>query len=604
MKKHVMQVSWFDDLTGKTCTPDTPGAFSAHREELPFDGAVLHRLTLSLKPGEVPRSLRIEWQMPHPSGSARCWNTDFMRGEHTITELLDPAFREKFAQEHGPVECGFRPGTTFHRWRGPGQAAEFVPGKRNGWYLAVPPENPDGILQYAYTREAFLVADTGRFIREGEPVVSELLEIAGCGDWRPPLGWFHDHYRDYFLPPDPRAAKLAGTFCITNPFSSDATLDDARANRVSLTELHNHYPVYGDFVPARKKWQSVVLHDYPELDFPRAYITPKKIDDLIDRLHERGIMVLFYFQCTGDCFLPFAKAHFPDDIAIAPDGKPYSAWKECCLVNALPGTAYARHIDDMLERLFARHPGIDGIFMDQLCYDLEDMAHDDGRTGLRNRPAANLRSSYYPAVEKAARMLHARGKLLWINGCFDLKVQRFADGVMAEGLSGVSEILRYFTLDKPLLVHQYPTTVAQAAGIFAYALRAGAPMISIGGSSRHVDAVLPPDAAAFYRKAMPLLRPLVGRQWCFLPRPVEFPEGTTGNVFRRAGNKGEFVVTIVSPDRLPPDAEETTAVLHLNLPNIRHARVRTFGQKEETAEIGRNGRLAVRHRGLTVILLD
>ena len=60
------------------------------------------------------------------------------------------------------------------------------------------------------------------------------------------------------------------------------------------------------------------------------------------------------------------------------------------MMNALPESKYAKHIDNMLEKLFIRHPNIDGIFMDQVCYPVEDIAHSDGKTGSKNKRISNV----------------------------------------------------------------------------------------------------------------------------------------------------------------------------------------------------------------------
>ena len=598
-----MKISWFDDLTNTLCTPEKPGAFALKEETSPFDGAVRKSVTLTLKPGEPPRSLRIYYRLDHVSGTGvRCWNSSFKAGEHTLDEMLSSEFRKKFHEEHiKGNRLRVWEGENFYRWGGLVHAAEFIPGKRRGWYAALEPENPNGIMWFSCQDRGFVLADSGRYIDHGSPVVSRLLLLENCSDWRPPLGWFHDHFPEYFQPVNRRVLELTGNFCITNPLSSDKTLDDAAANGVRITELHNHYPAYGNFVPQEKSWKSVVLHDYPELPFPQDEITPAKINGFIRRLHARGIKVLFYFQCTGDCFRPFAEKNFPEDIALETDGTKIPAWKECWMMNAMPGSRYAKHIDAMLEELFVRHPDIDGIFMDQVCYPVEDTGHDDGRTGYANRRIANVRESYYPVIEKAARMLHARGKILWINGAFDLKVQRFADGIMAEGLSGYSEVLRYFCLDKPLLIHQYPDEPKLAAGMFSYALRSGAQMISIGGSSRKVDALLPEDSAGIYREGNRLLEPLRGRSWCFLSRPLELPEGAAGNIFH-GREPGTFVITVVTPGNLPPDARKETLSLRIDLPGTYSAVCRTYGQPDAPGDL-RGGKLVFEHNGLSVIIL-
>jgi hypothetical protein len=599
-----MKITLFDELLQQTVEVNNIDIFDFQIEELPYDGAILHRLTLKLKPNQKARSLRVYWHKEHLIGNkVRTWNSDFFVAEHKLAEFFDAQFMEQYHAKHSLANSGRTwEGINFYRWRTIMQAAEFIPGQKSGWFLSMLPENPNGIMWYTYTKDEFILADSYRFIDQNTPVISEILEIPDIEDWRPPLGWFRNHFLEYFVPVNPKTKELSGTFCITNPLSSDATLDDAQKNGVCISELHNHYPMYGNFIPDMDKWKSVVLHDYPELPFPEDYISPQLINEFIDKMHKRNMKVLLYFQCTGDCFRPFALEHFPEDIAVDEDGNNIPAWRECFMMNALPGSKYAKHIDTMLERLFERHPNIDGIFMDQVCYPVEDIAHSDGKTGSKNKRISNVRESYYAAVEKVARMLHSRGKILWFNGSFDLKVQRFADGIMAEGLSGGSEKLRYFCLDKPLLVHQYPETVEKAVGIFSYALRAGATLISTGGSSRAVDAILSDDVAKIYKEGTKLLAPLQGRTWCYLPNPVEFPKGITGNIFY-GKEAGSFIITVVSLDNLPPEAPAMSLSLPINLPGQFTAVCKTFGVDEYPVAIENNCLEIKTHSGLSTIIL-
>ena len=598
-----MQISIFDELTEKTYFQGEDSPFEILTEELPYDGAVLRRLTIRLKPHEKPRSLRVYWHKKHLQGDdVRIWNTGFYLAERKLEKLLSPEGWAVFHKKHQHATWVWE-GINFYSWSYLKQAAEFIPGQNCGWYLALPPEYPNGMMYYAITREEFILADAYRYIAEDIPVVSELFEITGCADWRPPLGWFREHFEDYFVPVNKDVLKLDGTFCLTNPLSSEATLDDAQKHGVCISELHNHYPCYGNFIPDMEKWQSVVLHDYPELPFPKDYISPQSINDFIDRLHAHGIKVLLYFQCTGDCYQPYAEAEFPEDIAVDKDGNKIPAWRECYLMNARPGTKYAKHIDTMLEEMFIRHPGIDGIFMDQVYYPYNDYAHTDDKTmGSQNKRISNIRESYYGVLEKTARMLHSRGKILWFNASFDLKAQRYADGIMAEGLYGGSEMMRYYCLDKPLLIHEYPETVEVAVTIFAYALRAGTPLVSVGGSPRKVDAILAEEPAAIYREGMRLIDPLQGRSWCFLPHPVDYPDGVTGNIFN-GKEKDTFLITAVSPDSLPPERGVETIRIQFTLPGEWEGVCRSFGQEDVPVSV-RDGFITVEnHCGMSIIIL-
>lgn len=176
--------------------------------------------------------------------------------------------------------------------------------------------------------------------------------------------------------------------------------------------------------------------------------------------------------------------------------------------------------------------------------------------------------SYYENAEKLAKMLHERGKILWMNGPLYPEIQRYADGIMAEGHAGTSEVLKILTLDKPLLVHQYPETPRHVELIFGYAMRAGAWLYSIGASSRLADPPpITPEARAIFESCAELLKPLKGRKWCFEPDPVHFPDGICGNIFHGADGES-LIVTAVSWSGLFTDALKERIKIKLNLPDM------------------------------------
>ena len=215
------------------------------------------------------------------------------------------------------------------------------------------------------------------------PVEVELIFYAHSGCYRPALARFIELFPEFFYPQVPALEEMT-VFGISNPFTKEKYI---RKSGMNVSELHNHFPFYGEYAPEMDSWDSVVLHDYPALanEIP-GKITRKRINDQISCLQKHGIKALLYLQISGDGFLPWAEKHFASSMARDRYGHPYSTWKECCMVNADPSTPFGQHVKKMIQRFLHQYPDIDGIFLDQLCYFFDDFAHEDGHSAVDNPP--------------------------------------------------------------------------------------------------------------------------------------------------------------------------------------------------------------------------
>jgi hypothetical protein len=190
-----------------------------------------------------------------------------------------------------------------------------------------------------------------------------------------------------------------------------------------------------------------------------------------------------------------------------------------------------------VDRIFKRLPGIDGIFLDQLCYDAVDHAHDDGITMVDNRPAYTLWHCYDAPVRKLAAATHRRGKLVFANGPFNVEVQRHVDGLMAEGASWLSKAVQYLCITKPLLfLAFYHDDPRRAESMFHCCLLSGASYALFPHPPKPVRKVI--DT---YR---PLVERLYGRRWLLEPDPLTLPDGVKGNIF--TGEGGDALISLVS----------------------------------------------------------
>ena len=423
-----------------------------------------------------------------------------------------------------------------------------------------------------YHEEGMEVVFSDFALKPGAEIDLELLLCGHVGCWRPGLRWFADRHPDYFLPPNRDAWKHQGPFAITSPFSTPETVKRLEAHGVKWSELHNHFPNYGSYAPEVPDWESVVLHDYPDLkgEIP-GRISPELIRQQMRRLHKSNILAMMYIQCTGDGFIPWAEAHFPDAIARDSAGKLFTTWKECCFLNADPSTSFGQFMDAQIDRFLEMYAEMDGVFLDQLCYHTIDYAHSDGYTCVNGRPAYHFGISYEHGIQKVTTAIHGAGKLAWGNGPFDVEISKYIDGMMCEGTTGLSQGQKYLCIRKPRLVHTYPTDPFKTEAMLRYCLLAGAAW-SVGGSSTlRNPPVQTPEIRQLFAEYTPLIEPLVETEFCLEAKPVSLPIGYEYEVFRSL-KTGNCLFAFLGHSSVE------TLEITINLPHGRTARCR--GNKE------------------------
>ncbi|MBQ7652583.1 MAG: hypothetical protein IJS15_16620 [Victivallales bacterium] len=388
----------------------------------------------------------------------------------------------------------------------------------------------------------------------------ELLLCGHVGCWRPGLRWLADRYPDYFLPHNPDVWKHHGAFAITSPFSTTETVKRLEAENVQWSEVHNHFPNYGCFAPHVDEWDSVVRHDYPDLkDEVPGKISPSLIREHIRRLHASHILAMMYIQCSGDGLIPWAEENFPDSIARDSSGKPFLTWKECCFLNADPSTSFGKFVDAQIDRFLKMYSEMDGLFIDQLCYQTIDYAHFDGVTCANDRPAYQYAFSYEHGIQKLTDAIHGSGRLVWGNGPFDIEIAKYVDGSMTEGSSDIYKAQKFLGIRKPRLVHLYPTDYLKTEAMLKHCLLAGAAW-SIGGSSTlRNPPVQTPEIHRLFQEYIPLATPLMDTEICLEAHPFTLPFGYLGECFRQ-NRTGHYFISVVGDS----DAESLEVAINLH----------------------------------------
>ena len=406
-------------------------------------------------------------------------------------------------------------------------------------------ERTGGVLSFdidSYHGSGVTVNFDNLELKENTTKEIKLVLAAHEGCWRPGLNFIINRYKEFFYPVNSNVWQHHKAFAITNPFTLPEAIDNLP---IAWSEIHNHFPYYSNYAPQEKEWDSVVLHDYPELkDQIPSKITPELINNHIDFLHKKNIKAMLYIQVSGDCLIGPAKENFPEDIALDEEGNMMLTWKECCFVNASKGSKFGEYINQMIDRFLEMYPNIDGVFLDQLCYQAIDYAHSDNRTSVDDKAAFEYGNSYYYNLEKLSSKLHQDNKFIWANGPFDIEIGRFCDGVMSEGTSGISETHKYLCVRKPLLIHTYPTDAYKVESMFRYILLSGGSYSYGGSSTVRNPGKRSSEVEKIFSQYKFLADTLLDTEVLLEANPVKLPPSCRGEIFQSKTSNEKFVTIL------------------------------------------------------------
>ncbi|MDD5705911.1 MAG: hypothetical protein PHR35_08295, partial [Kiritimatiellae bacterium] len=293
-------------------------------------------------------------------------------------------------------------------------------------------------------------------------------------------------------------------------------------------EIHEHFPAYGNYHPENvESWTSGHTRDTSKT------ITVDTIRRTIRNLHAAGAAALPYIQVTGDGDEALLDKAFEGCRIRDEHGCPASAWPQTYLMNSDPSLPFGRDIQRQIRGMVGRYPEMDGVFLDQPCYNFLDTAHDDGLTAVDNRPAYMTGFNYYPHLELLSSLLHPN-KAIIANAPFSVGILKYIDGFMAESAGWLCDHLQYYGLAKPLFFLCYDSSDRNIERMFQQCLLYGA------GFTSYAKALGSKDLYAQY---MPVLQRLYRRRWIFDPEPLQTPEGIKGKVYR--SERGTFVASLV-----------------------------------------------------------
>ena len=394
-----------------------------------------------------------------------------------------------------------------------------------------------------YHQEGMYVEMNSLEVGPDKPFHCRLLFFGHDACWRPGLRQYAELYKEYFEPVNP-AVWNCRSYIMTNPFFRREATAQLQCD---WAEIHSHFPYYGNYLPEEASWESIIAHDYPKDAVGRDLtLTRQKIRNHIHDLHDAGIKALYYMQCGGDAYIPWVEKTFPDSIARDSAGHPYPTWINCCFANSDAGTEFGKFLISQLDRVLEIYPELDGIFADQLCYQAFDYAHSDGRSIRDGCRVYEYGACLEENFRKLARKVHEKGKLLLVNGPFDMDVARDADAIMSEGCGSIFETYRYLCIRKPMLIHEFPQNVFNAECMLRSCLLTAAGWSVGGTASLDAPPEWNPEVTGLYQKYLPLVKALSDAELLLEPDPIRWEPGplAKAEIFRSKTN-GHILVSVL-----------------------------------------------------------
>ena len=410
----------------------------------------------------------------------------------------------------------------------------------------------------------------------GKPARTSLLLCATAGDWRPALGWLYSRFQDYF---EPRSTLIHNLWGGHVSGECDVTRKQARDMvRLGLRwhEIHRHFPAYGNYHPERRAQWKTGHHPHQF----KKWITVDMVRRTIRNLHAEGAAALPYIQVSGD---GAAKGLAPALVGSRVRGRDgeciYSKYYDTYQLNADPALPFGQDVARQIEGMVKRYPEMDGVFLDQACYNWIDTAHDDGISAIDNRPVYMTGFNYYPHLERLCALLHP-AKAIIGNGPYGVGIMKYLDGFMAEGDGWLCDLQQYYGIGrKPLFFLMYEKDDAHIEMMFQKALLFGA------GFSSYPQAMPSKD---LYDAYVPVIERLYRRRWVFDPAPLQLPPCFQGQIYR--GETGSLLVSLVRnmprlAGRRIPDA--SVRVNTADIGGVKQAVLHQPGRAAKTLALGR-----------------
>ena len=275
--------------------------------------------------------------------------------------------------------------------------------------------------------------------------------------------------------------------------------------------------------------------------------TQDKVRKKIEDRTKHGIKSVQYID-VSEVWRPWAREELADSLFM-PDSHIVGGaigQLDSTTAIALPGSSWEKELLDQVRNVIEHYPGMTGVFLDQVYYDLSDTVHDDG-ISIRpdGKPFARQHWALAQVMRKMKKMLAAQEKIVITNQAWDsFEVGSIADLVLMEGggkgYTRLLQSIKYYGVGNRLTFDQVPFEhETQDCLRYGWTVNPWTDPGDYQSKSQFTR-------LRFCRFFFPLFELLRGRTWVLEPHCLALGDGLEGNLFRRPD--GGYVAAVVTPN--------------------------------------------------------
>lgn len=410
------------------------------------------------------------------------------------------------------------------------------------------------------------------------PVTFHLHLVPHAADWRPGVAWLVRHYREFFAPSSTRTGDVVGLSAYSSqraPFDSGTAAQlDAMGLGVNWDATFD-WPYLGMFLPPvgeAEEWipfgtgwrerTGEAQSDDPER------VGVQSLRDVAAAWRQHGFYPLAYFNTTEfgtgighprpppalACDAPdlwrspndYLYCNLQDALLRGPDGAPLFTWEGAVVMD--PGEpVYRDYLLNQARRLLDQVPEYAGINIDRLDWLTQyNPWRDDGVSWFRDGPARSLAMSWKELLADLARVVHDRGKVLYVSPTTASRLDwmRHVDGFFGEYVSGDvgMNMTAFLGIEKPVMGWTFSSDWDRGGPhdgdpdryLQSHLHMGVMPMAPV---ARNDHGIRPSDELdAAYLAYGALFRALRGRRWVLEPHAVAVQDGRAlANIFEVDG---------------------------------------------------------------------
>jgi hypothetical protein len=441
-------------------------------------------------------------------------------------------------------------------------ATVLDPAADHGWSLVLSPRDVLLDLQLTTSRDGDLVLTRLKHRIDPRQPIKFTMDLAPhAGDWRGGLGWMVAHYPEFFDPPNPAVAQMAGCGAYS---ADDKPYELTELKQMSFRlnwKASIDFPYMGMFLPPLTRDDELWRRSPDDERVPGKsdFNSFASLNAYSRYLQNAGCYCLNYFNVTEfgrqmQWPEPPRQAATDADLWKDPNDWLYAKQRSALLMsggkpiltcyNAFvvdPGDAgYQAFMLAQAQRHLDHLPASAGICIDRTDWlRWYNLAADDGASWIDGRPARFLGNSWKAIMARLGPLMHGAGKVIFINPLYrrlDLLAQ--VDGLYDE-FGQVGACLNgsaLMGLRKPVVAWTPgPDTLKpDPDAYFQRLLYLGVYPTAPYPGNNHC---LKPSAfaAPFYRDYGPLLDAIRGKQWVLAAHCIEVDGPAKANLFAVPG---------------------------------------------------------------------